>query len=159
MEDLQQNNDIKSICQQIADVYKNKMQQAGYDKQGELMNFKWETEYNGYMFTLYFNLPDYWQYAEYGRRPGKFPPPDAILKWIQFKRLVPTSRGGKVPTTKQLVYLISRKIALEGTQGKHLLQQTVNETYNTLVDQLVEAITEQLDKEIEKEIDKIYEQN
>lgn len=143
---------MKNICQQIADIYKNKMQQAGYDQQGELMRFNWVTEYNAEMFALYFMLPDYWEFAENGRKPGKFPPPDAILKWIQFKRLVPTSHSGKIPSTSQLVYLISRKIALQGTQGKHLLQETIDETYNTLVDRLVEAITNQLEKEIEKEI-------
>ena len=151
-EDALNITNIKDICQQIADVYKNKMQKAGYDQQGGLMNFTWETEYKDNLFVLYFNLPDYWIYAEEGRRPGKFPPPDAILKWIQFKRLVPTSRGGKIPTTKQLVYLISKKIALHGTEGKHLLQETIDETYDTLVDQLVEAISEQLEEEIEKEI-------
>lgn len=145
--------EIKDICQQIADVYKKKMQDAGYNPQGELMRLTWETEFNGSIFALYFNLPDYWQYAEYGRGPGRFPPPDAILKWIQFKRLVPSSRGGKVPTTQQLVYLISRKIARQGTKGKPFLQETIDDTYNTLVDQLVEVITNELEKEIEKEIE------
>lgn len=192
--------EIKNICQQIADIYKNKMQQAGYNQQGELMNFTWVTEYNGSMFALYFILPDYWVYAEEGRRPGKFPPPDAILKWIQFKRLVPRpytvvpdtkqtvfiianaikkkkgmrklpnltmvenyvkEKGIKlnsyqvIPTTKQLAYIISRKIAEEGTKGKHLLQQTIDETYDSLVDQLVEAITNQLEQELEKDIEKV----
>lgn len=144
--------EIKDICQQIADVYKNKMEHADYDKSGELYNFKWFTEYNGNLFQLYFDLPSYWYFAEEGRKPGGFPPPDAILKWIQFKRIVPRSHSGKVPTTNQLVYLISRKIAREGTQGKHLLQETIDETYNTLVDRLVEVITNQLEQEIEKEI-------
>lgn len=148
---------MKNICQQIADIYKNKMQQAGYDQQGELMNFTWVTEYNGTMFALYFNLPDYWEFAENGRKPGKFPPPDAILKWIEFKRLVPKAYNGKVPSTSQLVYLISRKIAQKGTQGKHLLQQTIDETYDTLVDKLVEAITNQLEEELEKDIEKVTE--
>ena len=150
-----ESTDIRTICQQIADIYKNKMQNAEYDPSGELMNFTWVTEYSGSIFALYFNLPDYWIFAEEGRRPGKFPPPNAILKWIQFKRLVPRAINGKVPSTNQLVYLISRKIALEGMKGKHLLQQTIDETYSTLVDKLVEAITEELEKEIEKDIDKI----
>lgn len=150
-----QNTDIKSICQQIADVYKNKMKDADYNPSDELMNFKWQIEYKGNNFSLYFILPNYWQYAENGRGPGGFPPPDAILKWIQFKKLVPYSNNGKVPTTQQMVYLISRKIALKGTEGKHLLQQTIDETYNTLVDRLVDAITEQIEKEIEKDIDNL----
>lgn len=149
--------EIRNICQQIADIYKNKMQQAGYDQQGELMNFTWVTEYSGTMFALYFNLPDYWEFAENGRKPGKFPPPDAILKWIQFKRLVPKAYNGKVPTTNQLVYLISRKIAEKGTQGKHLLQQTIDETYDTLVDRLVKVISDQLEEELEKDIEKVTE--
>lgn len=152
--DALNSTDIRNICQQIADVYKGKMKQAGYDQNGELMNFSWVTEVNGNLFELYFNLPDYWIYAENGRKPGKFPPPDAILKWIQFKRLVPNpGRNGKIPNTNQLVYLISRKIALKGTEGKHLLQQTIDETYDTLVDRLVEAITDELEKEIDNDIE------
>ena len=155
MTDLTQIKEIRDICTQICDVYRDKMRNAGYDPNGELMKFTWVTEYNGNLFQLYFNLPNYFPYAEYGRRPGKFPPPDAILKWIQFKRIVPSSHSGKIPTTNQLVYLISRKIALKGTQGKHLLQETIDSTYDTLVDRLVEAIADNIENELEKDIEEI----
>ena len=154
LNDLTQVKEIRDICQEIADVYKTKMDKAGYDKSGELYNFTWTTEVKGNLFELYFNLPEYWYYAENGRGPGKFPPPDAILKWVQFKRLVPRATN-KVISTKQLVYLISRKIATKGTKGQHLLQQTIDETYDTLVDKLVDAIESELEKEIEKDIDTI----
>lgn len=154
---MEQTTEIRNICEQIAQVYRDKMGNAGYDSNGELMKFTWVTEYNGNLFELYFNLPDYYIFAENGRRPGKFPPPDAILKWIQFKRLVPRpGRDGKVPSTNQLVYLISRKIAREGTQGQHLLEKTINDpNLDKLVDNLVELITAQFEKEIEKEIQNI----
>ena len=152
---MEETTEIRNICEQIAQVYRYKMSNAGYDLNGELMKFTWVTEYNGNLFQLFFNLPDYWQYAEYGRRPGKFPPPNEILKWIQFKRIVPSSHSGKIPTTNQLVYLISRKIALKGTQGKHLLQQTVDATYDTLVDRLVEVIADNIENELEKDIKEI----
>jgi len=132
------------------------MSNVGYDSNGELMKFTWVTEYNGNLFELYFNLPDYYIFAENGRKPGGFPPPDAILKWIQFKRLVPRpGRDGKIPSTNQLAYLISRKIALHGTEGKHLLQQTIDETYDNLVDRLVEAIADKIENELEKDIEEI----
>lgn len=156
LKDLLDIKEIKDICQEIADVYKAKMDQAGYDKQGELYNFKWVTEVHGELFELYFQLPDYWIYAEEGRKPGGFPPPDKILQWIQHKQLVPRpGRNGKVPSTSQLVYLISRKIATKGMEGKHLLEQTIDETYDTLVDQLVIAITDELEKEIENDINEL----
>lgn len=154
---MEQTTEIRNICEQIAQIYRDKMSNAGYDPNGELMKFTWVTEYNGNLFELNFNLPDYYIFAENGRRPGKFPPPNAILKWVQFKRLVPRpGRDGKVPSTNQLVYLISRKIATNGTQGQHLFEKTLNDpNLDKLADNLVELITAQFEKEIEKEIQNI----
>ena len=146
---------VTEICNQIADIYRKKMDAAGYDKNGELYNFKWTTEWKDNLFEVYFDLPPYFHFAENGRRPGKFPPPDAILKWIQFKRLVPRpGRDGKVPSTNQLVYLISRKIATKGTEGKHLFEKTLDDqNLDNLADKLVELITAEFEKEIEKYIE------
>lgn len=152
---MEETTEIKNICEQIAAVYRDKMSNAGYDKNGELMRFTWVTEYKGNLFNLSFVLPDYFPFAENGRKPGKFPPPDAILKWIQTKQLVPRTMNGKIPSTNQIVYLISRKIALKGTEGKHLLQQTIDETYDNLVDRLVEAIANKIENELEKDIEEI----
>ena len=149
--------EIRDICEQIAQVYRSKMEKAGYDKQGELMNFTWTTEYKGNLFELYFNLPDYFPFAEYGRRPGNMPPINNILKWIQIKHLVPSSNNGKIPTTTQLAFAISKHIAKYGTEGKQLLQQTIDTTYDTLVDNLVEAIANEIEKEIEKDIENVTE--
>ena len=150
MTDLTQIKSIRDICEQICDVYRKNMYDAGYDTNGELYNFEEVIEYQGNLFTLSILVPQYWYYAENGRRPGKFPPPDAIMKWIQFKKIIPRT-SGRLISTKQLCYLISRKIALKGTQGKHLLQKTIDDTYNTLVDDLVNVLTNELEKEIEQE--------
>ena len=146
---------VTEVCNQIADIYRKKMDAADYNKQGELYNFKWTTEWKDNLFEVYFDLPSYFPFAENGRRPGKFPPPDAILKWVQFKRLVPRpGRDGKVPSTNQLVYLISRKIATKGTEGKHLFEKTLDDqNLDNLADNLVELITAEFEKEIEKYIE------
>ena len=148
---------VTEVCNQIADIYRKKMDAADYNKQGELYNFKWTTEWKDNLFEIVFDLPQYFPFAEYGRRPGKFPPPDAILKWVQFKRLVPRpGRDGKVPSTNQLVYLISRKIATKGTEGKHLFQKTLDDpNLDNLANKLVELITAELEKEIEKYIESL----
>ena len=148
---------VTEVCNQIADIYRKKMDAADYNKQGELYNFKWTTEWKDNLFEVYFDLPSYFPFAENGRRPGKFPPPDAILKWVQFKRLVPRpGRDGKVPSTNQLVYLISRKIATKGTEGKHLFEKTLDDpNLDNIADKLVELITAELEKEIEKYIESL----
>ena len=146
---------VTEICNQIADIYRKKMDGADYNKQGELYNFKWTTEWKDNLFEVNFELPQYFHFAENGRRPGTFPPPDVILKWVQFKRLVPRpGRDGKVPSTNQLVYLISRKIATKGTEGKHLFEKTLDDqNLDNLADNLVELITAEFEKEIEKYIE------
>ena len=157
MEDPIKITGITEVCNQIADIYRKKMDAADYNKQGELYNFKWTTEWKDNLFEVYFDLPLYFPFAENGRRPGKFPPPDVILKWVQFKRLVPRpGRNGKVPSTNQLVYLISRKIATKGTEGKHLFEKTLDDpNLDKLADNLVELITAEFEKEIEKYIESL----
>lgn len=145
---------ISEICNQIADIYRKKMDAADYNKQGELYNFKWTTEWKDNLFEVYFELPQYFQFAEYGRRPGKMPPVNKILQWIEFKHLVPRSNNGRVPTTRQLAFAISKHIALHGTQGKHLFEKTLDDpNLDNLADKLVELITAEFEKEIEKYIE------
>ena len=76
---------VTEVCNQIADIYRKKMDAADYNKQGELYNFKWTTEWKDNLFEVYFDLPPYFNFAEYGRRPGKMPPVNNILQWIEFK--------------------------------------------------------------------------
>ena len=147
---------VTEVCNLIADIYRKKMDAADYNKQGELYNFKWTTEWNGNLFEVYFELPSYFHFAENGRRPGKMPPVNKILQWIEFKRLVPRSNNGRVPTTKQLAFAISKHIALHGTQGKHLFEKTLDDpNLDKLADNLVELITAEFEKEIEKYMETI----
>lgn len=135
------------------------MDAADYNKQGELYNFKWTTEWNGSLFSVDFVLPDYWEYAEYGRGPtiNHNGPGDvrmAIEKWVEIKKLVPRpGKNGKIPTTQQLVFAITKKIHKEGFEGKHLFEKTLDDPKtDALVDSLVDAITAEFEKEIEKEL-------
>ena len=147
---------VTEICNQIADIYRKKMDAAGYDKNGELYNFKWTTEWKDHLFEVYLDLPPYFHFAENGRRPGKMPPVNKILQWIEFKHLVPRSNNGRVPTTKQLAFAISKHIALHGTEGKHLFEKTLDDpSLDNLADKLVELITAEFEKEIEKYIESL----
>lgn len=75
-------------------------------------------------YEVTMTLEDYWKYVEYDTKPH-FPPPDAILKWIQVKPVIPRpGANGRIPTQKQLSFLIGRKIYNEGTTGTHDLALT-----------------------------------
>jgi hypothetical protein len=65
--------------------------------------------------TMY--AADYFKYLIYGRGPGKAPPPDNILVWVQGNpdALARARQVFKYITEKGLAYIIGQKIAKEGT--------------------------------------------
>lgn len=86
-------------------------------------------EIDGTHFSVSIEIQDYWDYVEYGRRPGKFPPVNRIKEWITVKpvRPYPDSRG-KLPTTDQLAFLIGRKIATKGIEPRPFFNPAKEDT-------------------------------
>lgn len=110
-------------------------------------------------FLVAIELPEYAKYVEKGRGPGKFPPPDVIKNWIEIKPVSPRSGvDGKVPDIKQLTYLISRKIALEGIEPKPFFEPAREEAIRlfepviekAIEDDIYDFIDETVIKEMER---------
>ena len=92
-------------------------------------------------YKVSISLEDYWRFVENGRRPGKFPPPGVIESWISVKPVSAHAVDGKTPSVKQLTFLISRKIANEGTDPQPFFKPAVDEVlsrYESLIDQAIE---------------------
>lgn len=103
-------------------------------------------EVNGLQLQLH--LPPYAQYIEEGRGPGKFPPPEAISQWITTKSIIPQEQNGITPTTQQLSYLIGRKIAEQGTEGKHALEKTWAEVVPEFQKRIRQAMLQDIKNEV-----------
>lgn len=79
-------------------------------------------------YDVVLNLQEYWKYVESGRAPGKFPPVGAIINWINVKPIIPRpDANGKIPSPKQLAFLIGRKIEQEGIEPFPALETTKEE--------------------------------
>lgn len=90
-----------------------------------------------YHFELY--LADYYEYVDKGRKAGKMPPVDDIIKWIADKRFVfnkgklqRKTAGSKLvkisdnlSLSKKLGWAIAKKIAKHGTKGNDFYSSTV----------------------------------
>ena len=112
-------------------------------------NIKFNLQVNDTLFEIEFQAPEYWKYANYGRSPGKFPPPDKIEDWIIRRKITPyPTKSGKIPTRKQLTYLISRKIAREGFKGSGFLEKSLSEQQDYWEDRIKEAISEDIELQI-----------
>lgn len=137
---------IDKWAKDVFDAYKSGLN--GSRASGELqdtMSFK--ITQNGSSFEVVFNMLSYWEYVEYGRPPGGFPYIESIADWIEIKPIIPQptvlpNGATSIPTPNQLVFLIGRKIAEEGTEGNGVLEKTVDNFREQLLVELRQALKE-----------------
>jgi hypothetical protein len=78
-----------------------------------------QTISNSEYVVLVNNLVDYSEYIEFGRLPGKAPPPGIILEWV--RRNITTG-----PEARGIAFAIGQNIARNGIAGTHQLQQILD---------------------------------
>lgn len=139
------NNCMEDYRKFLEDVTK-----ANMPKHYELKDkISFNLQVNDTLFEIEFKAPEYWKYANYGRGPGKFPPPDKIEDWIVRRKITPyPTRSGRTPTRKQLSYLIGRKIANEGFEGSGFLEKSVKEQEDYWEERVSEAISQDIEVQI-----------
>lgn len=94
-------------------------------------------------FSVKISLEDYWKWVEKGRRPGKYPPPEAIKRWVELKPVSPQpDLNGKTPSVQQLTFLISRKIATEGTRAQPFFEPAKEQAIRDFSEKIDRAIDE-----------------
>lgn len=139
----------------LVEEYKDKLILEDVNASDNLYNsVTYMVERNNTTYEVKLNLMHYWKYVENGRRAGaKMPPISAIEKWIEVKPVLPRPMAnGKLPTNKQLAYLIARKISIDGIAPRPLLQQSVDEVWRSMQEFIAEALAKDMEKEINIEL-------
>lgn len=138
---------VLSQCgEELINTYRSKLSEYGKNASGLLGNsLNCFVRADGTLYELYLSIQDYWKYIEYGRDPGKFPPLDAIKRWIQIKPVLPNPVNGKLPTIDQLSFLIGRKIEREGIESTPILSETLDTVSENLDSQLSERVDDAIE--------------
>ncbi len=102
-------NEFDLIRMEIIELYDQRNRRASGRFAKEL-----EVESVGSGLTVRLYGTSYTEYVVEGRGPGKAPPVDAMLEYVENKR--PTSVVQGLITASSLAYLIGQKIAREGTE-------------------------------------------
>jgi hypothetical protein len=114
----------------------------------------WETDFEDGEPNLVvdFGDADYWEFVNYGRRPGRYPPLLAIDKWVRQKPGIEGIRDekGRFVSRKSLVFLIRRSIAQYGYYGIQFIDKAVQET--------IEQITAKLEDATVKYFERLYDE-
>lgn len=136
---------LKEYAETVSAIYKDKLMSNGHLAGGWLLrSIRTQVVIGDRSVAVDMDLAEYWKYVEYDTKPH-FPPPHALLQWIQIKPVLPQPDAqGRIPTPKQLAFLIGRKISQKGTKGTHDLAESV-EYVNALYEQRIEdAIVEDI---------------
>ena len=132
---------LEDYMDAVSRVYKGKLTSDGHKATGKLIgSVKASVQIGSTQYIGELRLEDYWKYIEYGTKPH-WPPPQALLKWIQAKPILPRAINGITPSNDQLAYLIGRKISRTGTKAGNELGNTIDEvnaTYRPIIEQAVE---------------------
>lgn len=136
---------LEEYAQAVEAAYKDNLIEHGHIATAGLLNsIHTEVRLGEQSVAVDMNLAEYWKYIEYDTRPH-FPPPSALLKWVLVKRITPTpDANGRIPTPKQLAFLIGRKIAREGTKGTHSLEDAVRYLNEGYREKIEAAITQDI---------------
>ena len=128
---------------EVERLYKERLEASGRRAEGALINsVRCVVEAGVSSYEVMLSLEEYWKYVEYGTRPH-WPPVSAILRWVQVKPVIPRPDArGRIPTQKQLAYLIARKISRVGTEGSNDLRRTLEEVNAEYLPQLEEALAQ-----------------
>lgn len=142
---------LQDFAEDIRDRYRDVLAKNDHIASRKLVDsIKTQVEVGDNYYEVTMTLEDYWKYVEYDTKPH-FPPPDAILKWIQIKPVIPRpDANGRIPTQKQLAFLIGRKIAREGTTGTHDLEQTKEDILPWWREQISKALGHDIENYIRK---------
>lgn len=132
MEDIKWSN-LERVLNEFADTFiqnaRDNLQANNSNASYDLYNsFEKIIEIGEDSYSVKISLEDYWYYVNNGRGPGKFPPTDKIRDWIEVKPVEIQPLNGKTPTVDQLTFLISRKIAKEGTEGNKFFDEAKERT-------------------------------
>ena len=132
---------LEEYAREVRNKYQDNLITNNRIASGNLLNsVEYQVVYNGVEYEVQLRLQDYWKYIEYGTRPH-FPPMDKILEWVMVKPVLPRpDANGRIPTPKQLAYLIARKISRKGTEGSHDLEDAIAEINERYRDKLVYSL-------------------
>ena len=136
---------LETYSMYLLSAARNNMPQ--YYELKDKISFK--VDVSGNLFEVTFNAPEYWKYANYGRRPGKMPPVSAIEEWITRRRIVPEPNTS-TPNVTSLAYVIARKIGREGTIGTNFLEKSLDEQKEYWMSTISAAIGEDINEGIDE---------
>lgn len=147
---------LDDYAAEVEQILKEKITAGGHIASHKLINnLDYQVDLGGTSLSVSISFENYLKYLDLGTKPH-FPPigngqdGTGILSWVRTKNLIRNAKtyDGKLPTEKQLAFLIARKISKVGTEATHILTDSIEEV-NARYELIIgDAIEKDLDEGI-----------
>ena len=140
---------LDAYAAEVEEILKEKITAGDHIASHKLINtLEYQVDIGGGAVSVSLSFENYLKYLDLGTKPH-FPPigngddGTGILSWVRAKKLVQKAKtyDGKLPTEKQLAYLIARKISKVGTEPTHIMTdaiEEVNARYELIIGDAIE---------------------
>lgn len=88
-------------------------------------------------------------FIEFGRRPGKMPPRDVIITWLEDRKII--KKGERGPRVDALSFAVAKAIASDGIEPRFILEKAQRK-YRPHIVRMFEAATRRLANKINAQL-------
>lgn len=165
-------NTLNNFAQDVINIYKSKLQ-SGVDSYGSINathnlenSLRYEVEETDDDITVYIWHEEYAGAIDLGRQPTKHNGSGLrpkIEEWITVKGIQPkpNAKTGKIPTIKQLSFMITKTIHEEGTRfykmgGTNIFKNSVQEALQKWDGQINDAMMKDADEMVIEEVETFF---
>lgn len=129
-------DDLNQFGMDLVNEIKNNILASGKVASGSLLNsIQYQVVQDNNEYSLQILSVDYLKYVDKGRMPGKFPPKDAISKWIDIKGISPNGIS-----KESLTFLIQREIGLKGIKETNIIQKSIDKVLNVYKSKIAQSV-------------------
>ena len=119
---------LESWGDDVLSSMRNILSTNGKIASGNLISsLKYEITFNGTNLDIEFQMPQYGEFVDRGRKPGKMPPIGDIQKWVIQK---PIKFIGK--TDSQTAFIIAKSIGKKGIVPTNIIQKSIDKVINNI---------------------------
>lgn len=140
--------DVADLLLKYGQRVSDELRDAAPEASGDLKNsFEHEVSISGPIVELTVSAAAHAKYVELGRRPGKFPPLDAIRRWCEHKGI-----------ESRAAFPIARSIAQNGIKPRPFIEATTKRSEDDISKQISELAGQQVKVEFAQIIQRIFNQ-
>lgn len=145
---------MNEMGRDLVDELKKRLTSLGKNASGNLIN---SLGYNvveikdGWEVQL--SSDYYLKYVDEGRKPGKMPPINKIVPWVESKGIKMNNKSGGIVSSESAAYVIARSIGRKGIKPTDVLQPTTDYVYDKYRARIQEAVIKDMSDTIKNIFD------